>query len=214
MICPFSFRLAPARRFALLLAAGFALSPVSARCESGKSNVRADSSGVLLQTEYLVYAIGKDGINRAFQDRRTGRSYLDKNDPGHFMSVRKDGKWVGSTAVKLDRGFLLITFGDSGVRAKVHVRSFPSYLTLELIAVNDHAITSFQLSRLSLTLTQHVSYSLTSCRNDEYAAAVIPLNIKTHSYPTRGKPAVPTGVAEAAVRFGGAKGAVVGGPAA
>jgi len=212
MIRPSTFRRALARRVALLLAAAFALSPASARPESGESNVRADSNGVLLQTEYLVYVIGKDGINQAFRDRRTDRSYLDPGDPGHFMSVQKDGKWIGSTAVELTRGFLFVTFGDSGIWAKVHVRSFPSYLTLELIAVNDHAITSFRLARLPLTLTQRVSTSLTSCRNDAYAAAVIPLNIETYSYPTRGKPAVLTGQADASVRLEGAKVALLGCP--
>ena len=212
MICPFTLRRDPATRFALLLAAAFALSPASARAELGKGDVRADSNGVVLETEYLVYAIGKDGINRDFSDRRTGRSYLDASDPGHFMSIQKGGEWVGSTAVELADGFLLVTFGDSGVRAKVQVRSLPSYLTLELITVSDHAIGSFQLARLPLTLTQRISYSLTCCRNDEYAAAVIPLNIQTHSYPTRGNPAVLTGHADAAVRLEGAKVAVLGCP--
>ncbi|HUT92037.1 MAG TPA: hypothetical protein VMY37_21260, partial [Thermoguttaceae bacterium] len=212
MIRPFTPRLATATRFALLLAAASALSPASARAESGKETVRTDSNGVVLETEYLVYAIGKDGINRAFQDRRSGRSYLDASDPGHFMSVQKDGKWIGSTAIELADGFLLVTFGDSGVGAKVEVRPFPSYLTLELTGVSDHSVTSFQLARLPLTLTGHVSSSLTSCRNDEYAAAVIPLNIETHSSPTRGKRAVLTGHADAAVRLEGAKIAVLGCP--
>ena len=212
MVCLIMLRHALATRFALVLLAASALASASAWAESSKADVRADPNGVLLQTEYLVYAVGKDGINRAFQDRRTGRTYLDASAPGHFMSVQKDGKWVGSTAVELADGFLLVKFGDSGTQAKVRVRSVPTYLTLELIAVNDHAIGSFQLARLPLTLTQHISNSLTCCRDDEYAAAVIPLNIETNSYPAPGKPAVLTGHADRAVRLEGAKIAVLGCP--
>ncbi len=199
-------------RFALLLAAASAITLPSLWAESGKADVRADSSGVLLRTEHLVYAIGKDGINRAFQDRRTGRSYLDTGDPGHFMAVQKGGAWVGSTAVELADGFLLVRFGDSGIRAKVGVRCLPTCVTLELVNASDQGITSVRLARLPLTLTQHVSSTLTSCRNDEFAAAVIPLNIETNSYPTPGKPAVLTGHADRAVRLEGAKIAVLGCP--
>ena len=213
MTCPVALRRAPAAHFAFFLVAASALTPTPARAEPTKAGVQADSNAVFLETEHLVYAIGRDGINRGFQDRRTGRSYLDSNAPGHFMSVQKGGAWVGSTGVELAGGFLLVTFGASGTQAKVQVRSFPGYLTLELVSVSDPAVASVQLARLPLTLTQHVSSSLTSCRNDEYAAALIPLNIETNSYPTPGKPAVLTGHADRAVRLQGAKIAVSGCPA-
>ena len=172
-----------------LLAIGVLLALLSGPLASARAHADApqrDGSRILLETDHLVYVIGRDGLNRAFQDRRTGKDHLDTTDPGHFMAVQKDGQWIHSTAVELARGFLYVTFGDSGIRAKVHVRTLPGYLTLELTAVNDHTITSLQLAHLPLTLTQHISYSLASCRDDEYAAAVIPLNIETHAYPVRG----------------------------
>jgi hypothetical protein len=198
-------------RFALVLAATSALTFTFAGADTRKAGVRADAHGVLLQTEHLVYAVGKDGMNQAFRDRRTGRSYLDASAPGHFMSIEKGGKWIGSSAVELVDGFLQVKYGDAG-RARVRVRSLSGYLTFELIDVIGQAITSIQLARLPLTLTQYVSHSLTSCRSDEYAAAVIPLNIETCSYPTRGKRAVLTGFADAAVQLKGAKVAVLGCP--
>jgi hypothetical protein len=81
----------------------------------------------------------------------TGKSYLDARDPGHVMSIQKDGTWVGSTAVELADGLLLVTFGGSGARAKVRVRSLPGYLTLELITVSDHAITPVRLEEAEIT---------------------------------------------------------------
>ena len=174
--------------------------------------LKGNGHRILLETDHLVYAIGTDGLNRAFQDRRTGKDHLDTTDPGHFMAVQKDGQWIGSTAVELARGFLYVTFGDSDIRAKVHIRIRSEYLTLELTAVNDHTITSLQLAHLPLTLTQHISYSLASCRDDEYAAAVIPLNIETHAYPVRGPRPLLIGHADQAVRLEGARIAILGCP--
>ena len=199
-----------------LLAIGVLLALLSGPLASARAHADApqrDGSRILLETDHLVYVIGRDGLNRAFQDRRTGKDHLDTTDPGHFMAVQKDGQWIGSTAVELARGFLYVTFGDSGIRAKVHVRTLPGYLTLELTAVNDHTITSLQLAHLPLTLTQHISYSLASCRDDEYAAAVIPLNIETHAYPVRGPRPILIGHADQAVRLEGARIAILGCPA-
>lgn len=179
---------------------------------TGEPGVRMEDDRIVLETTHLVYAVGTDGLNQAFQDQRTSQNYLDTGDPGHFMSVQKDGQWIGSTAVELTRGFLYVTFGDSGIWAKIHVRTLPNYLTLELTVVNDHTITSFELAHLPLRLTKYIGQSLTSCRDDEYAAAVIALNIETNSYPTRGERAVLIGHADREVRLEGAKIAVLGCP--
>ena len=64
-------------------------------------------------------------------------------------------------------------------------------------------------SQSPLTLTKYVSHTLASCRNDEYAAAVIPLNIETHS---RVEGSVLIAEADCRVRLEGTKFALVGGP--
>jgi len=194
----------------IFIAGGVALPTAGA--EENKPGVRAKGDRIILETNHLVYVVGTDGLNQAFQDRCTSQDHLDTTDTAPFMSVHKDGKWIASTAVELARGFLFVTFEDSGVMAKVHVRTFPNYLTLELTAVNDHTIGSLQLARLPLTLTQTISGSLTSCRNDEYAAAVIPANLETHS-PSERQPLL-TAYADGAVRLEGAKIAVLGCPTA
>jgi len=193
-----------------IIAAGITgLCSISAMGEPGG---RAEDDRIVLETAHLVYAVGTDGLNQAFQDRLTHKNYLDMTDPGHFMSVQKDGQWIGSTAVEWDRGFLYVTFGDSGIWAKIHVRAFPNYLTLELTAVNAHTMTDIQLVRLPLKLTKYIGGSLTNCRDDEYAAAVIALNIETHCYPTRGEQVVLTGHADREVRLEETKIAVLGCP--
>ena len=107
------------------------------------------------------------------------------------MAIKKDEQWHGATAVEWARGFLHVSFGDSGVRAKVHVRALANYLTLELTTLNNHTISEIHLVRVPLDITQTIGKSLTHCRNDDDAAALIPLNLETHSYVAPMEPAVP-----------------------
>ncbi len=173
-----------------------------------------EGDSVVLETAYLSYRIGTDGANRAFVDRRTGKDHLDKQRPGRFMSVRRKGRWVGATAVQLTGPYLNVSYGDSAGAVKVKVRVLPQYVTLELVALNDPAADEVQLVRLPLSINDRVSHALASARDDEYAAAVIPTNIETHTQSPYNGPTVLIGRAERAVRLVGAKVAVVGCPSA
>ncbi|MBI3852589.1 MAG: hypothetical protein HY298_20220 [Verrucomicrobia bacterium] len=187
-----------------------ALSAVSA--QDKPPGVRVEGDRIVLATSQMVYAVATNGYNQAFQDRQTGKNYLDAADPGHFMSIEKNGQRLGSTSVEFAGGFLQVKFGGSGIWAKIHVRVLPHYATLELTAVNDHTISSFHLADLPLTLTKYVSRSIASCRDDDYAAAVIPLNLETHASPEGGRRAVLSALADRRVRLEGAKIAILGSP--
>ena len=126
-------------------------------------SVRAEGDRIILETDRFTYAVGTDGLNKAFVDRHTRRDHMDATDPVPFMFIEKDGQWFGSTAVQWSRGFLYVTFADTGIQAKVHVRTFPNYLTLELTAVNDHTISEIHLVRVPLDITQTIGSSLAHC---------------------------------------------------
>ena len=164
-------------------------------------------STIHLETDRLVYEIGADGRNVSFCDRLTGRNVLANSSS--FMSVVKDGKRIGATSVIREGDNLLVRFGDSGVEAMVRVRSLPEYLTFELVSVNDPSVTTVELANLPLTLKKYVSSTIASCRDDDYAAAVIPLNIETH---TQSADAVLLAEADRHVRLAGTKVAVLGCP--
>ena len=147
----------------------------------GKPGVRLEGDHIVMETDHVLYMVSTDGTNKAFMDRKTRNNYLLTGPTSrHFMSIQQheirdgtsrqgpplEGKWTGSTAVKWQNGFLWITFGDTEVQAKVHVRSFPNYLTLELISINDHSISSILLARLPLNLTKHIG--TWQCRNNTY----------------------------------------------
>ncbi len=168
-----------------------------------------EGGGIELGTDSVVYVIGEDGLNRAVRDRRSGKDYLKFQSP--FMSIRKDGREIGASSVKWNRGVLTVNFGDSGVEARVRVAVLPSFLTFELVSIAGGSISAVKLSNLPLTLNQYIGATLASCRNDDYAIAVIPLNIQTHSGSAK---AVLTVEADSRVRLEGTKFAMVACPTA
>jgi hypothetical protein len=184
----------------LLLCASF-----SVNAQVASRSVETDR--IELKTDSLVYVIGEDGMNRAITGRASGNEYLKVKSP--FMSIEKDGRRTGSSSVNLDQGVLSVKFGDSGVAAEVRVAVRPSFLTFELISISDHSVSAIELINLPLTLDKYVSTTLASCRNDWFAVAVVPLNIRTHSSAAK---AVLTVEADKRVLLEGAKFALVGSP--
>jgi len=167
-----------------------------------------ESGRIELKTDGLIYVIGEDGMNRAITDRATGTEYLKAQSP--FMSIEKDGRRIQSSSVKLNQGVLSVKFGDSGVRAQVRVAVLPTFLIFELISLSDHSVSTVGLASLPLTLNKYVSTTLASCRNDQFAVAVVPLNLETHSSSAK---AVLTVEADIRVLLEGVKFALVGSPA-
>ena len=170
-------------------------------------------SPLVFKTSHLTYTVMSDGLNSSFVDPASGKNYLDTSGASRFMTITKDGKQIGSTALALKGQSLLVTFGESGVVANIRVGRLQDYLTFELTSINDQAISRVELAALPLKLTKYVSGNLASCRNDDYAAAIIPLNLETHSYQggSNGS-AILEAEADRRVRLAGAKIAVIGSP--
>jgi len=212
-----SYKQSSVHLFFLAISCGFflilAISPAVSHAVENRPGMRTDGDQIFLETNHLSYVFGTNGLNVAFRDRRNGKNYLDTSEPTPFMRVSKDDKVYDSVSVELARGFLFVTFQPpSGpqIMAKIHPRTFPNYLTLELTMVNDHTIGGLQLACVPTTLTDIVTGHLTSSRNHEYAAAVIPANIETGSN-NDGKPLL-NAFADRAVRLEGAKIAMLGCP--
>lgn len=166
-----------------------------------------------LSTSYLKLSLRSDGSIAHFRSLPGGKDYLaGPTAPVWFMRITdKDGGVFKSKSISRTESTLRVGFEGSSVTAKVHVREWPAYLTFELTAIDDHTISSITLLDLPLTLTQHVSSALASCRDGGYAAAVVPLNIQTHSRPIPGSAhAALVAEADGRVRLEGAKFALVG----
>ena len=186
-----------------------AASLISAVAAASKPAVRDDHNSLVFQTDQLSYAVGTNGLNISFKDVRTGKNYLSAPSSA-FISVEKQGKWLDSTVVRQSGAFIEVLFGDSEISARFKVKALPRYLTVELVAISDPAISSVRLAALPLQLTRYISRFLASARDDEYAAAIIPLNLETHTEPAQDTRVVLRAYADRRVRLKGTKIAIVG----
>jgi hypothetical protein len=133
------------------------------------------------KTDQLVYSVGSNGSSQAIHLTGSHDNYLIK--PAPFMSVQIDGKRTASSAIEHRGNALQVEFGNTGVEASIRVRELPQYLTFELLSITGPAVSSIDLASLPLTLAKYVSRTLASARDDDYAVAVIPLNLATHNWP-------------------------------
>jgi hypothetical protein len=85
----------------------------------------------------LVHEIGAKGLNDAFRDPRTGENLFTR--PSNLMSIERDGRHIGSTAVERKGENLRVKFGESGIEAQVHVKTLSHYPTFELVFISDPA---------------------------------------------------------------------------
>ncbi len=140
---------------------------------------------IIFENDLVSYVIGVDGLNKSFIDKDSGRDYLDKNLKSNFMSINMGSGYIGATKVEYENNFLFVTFGIADVGARIHVRILQSYITFELISINDHSVSEFQLANIPLTSAEFMSTTLTCTRDEDFAGCIIPLNIETVSSATR-----------------------------
>ena len=172
----------------IVIAAAIGLVCMSAMGDPG---IRAEDDRIVIETDHVAYAVGTDGLSKTFTYKAAGRDRLDASGRVPFMAVEKDGQWIGASAVAWGDGLLDVTFGQSGIRAKVRPQAFANYLTLELVQLSDLDISRLHLVRVPLDITQTVGSALTHCRDGEHAAALFALNEHTHSYAVSLEPATP-----------------------
>lgn len=166
----------------------------------------ATAGAAELRTDGLVYSISETGQNTSFRSRRTNKEYLASPSP--VMTLVRDGRRIPSISARLEGDLLRVGFGAA--EATLRIGRYPNYLTFELVALSDGSVSAVELANLPLTLTRYVSQTLASCRDDEYAAAIIPLDMETHSVSSKG---VLMAEADRRVKLTGTKFALLGCPA-
>lgn len=172
------------------------------------------AENIILRNVYLSLALSTDGLVSHVKSTYPGKNYLGGTAPHHFMTVWDDkGKEHKSTEIAYRDGFLRVAFGTSGIVARVHVHLLPTYMTFELVALNPNGrvLPILELINLPLTLTPNLKSRLTAGVSSDYAAAVIPLNIETHSgVDPRGAYCALIAWADRRVRLEGVRFAVIG----
>ncbi|OGV69535.1 MAG: hypothetical protein A3K19_13950 [Lentisphaerae bacterium RIFOXYB12_FULL_65_16] len=165
---------------------------------------------ITIQTDSCRYAIGTNGQNLAFVDLATGKDYCEPAQASMMVGRGKDS-WP-SSAVALDGDALLVTFGASGIKARVKVESHPRYFTLSLVQVTGGEPDWMQFVNLRLKITESVGTLLNAGWNSEFAACALACNDRTESYGASGAYAHLCVRAHAKYGFEGANVAVLGVP--
>ena len=165
---------------------------------------------VVLQTETCRYEIGGDGRNRAFLDLAAGQDYLAAGDP--FMVVGRGEQTWPASRVELEEDVLTVSFGHSGIQARVRVASRRRYLTLTLEEVSGGEQDWVQLANLRLKITEHIGTLINAAWNGDFAACVLACTDFTHSWGEEGEEALLAARCYAEFEQVGARIAIVGVP--
>ena len=129
-----------------------------------------ESSACVLSNQYLTFALGSNGRNLQFTEKRTGRNYCSQGSA--FASVKKAGKEYSSTAVANADGRLTIDFADSGVSALIHAAVEKQYLLFEVVSVTGEGVDELTFVDVPLTLN--------GAPEEPFAGCALALNLQTN----------------------------------
>lgn len=159
---------------------------------------------VVLENDFVRYAVSPDGRNLAFVDRATGVDYLKPGPATPCAFVSRAGQEFPATSAALADGRLSLKFAAAGVEAWLRVEPRPSYIRITVESIRGGEIDSFVFLNIPLSLRG---------RPDEpFGACAFSLNLKTRVDQL---PALQTELKAACLKkFGlvGAKAAIVGMP--
>ena len=110
-------------------------------------------------------------------DKATGKNH-SAPAPGYFATLRKGGVTHRPSACTEAGGKLTFAFGKSGLTAEVKVSVKPRYFVFELAAVSDPAVDEAVIGGLAVDLAKETSASVAWAADDEFATAVVPLNLQ------------------------------------
>lgn len=172
-----------------------------------------DGSGILIENSSLKYIIGKDGKNKAFIDKATGKDYLDKSESRSFMSISKDGTIYGASSIEQFGDTLKVRFETIDATATVKMQTRDNYCTFELIDLDKKDIDKITLAELSISITDSVGSLVSVTRNKDFAACLMGLNMETNTTAgASGASTVLSAYSEPSVGLIGIKCALIGVP--
>ena len=127
---------------------------------------------MVLKGDYAEYAIGDDGANLRFVDRRAGVNCCDSKTKTSFARVRKGGREFGATTTAYERGVLTAQFGEAGVTATIKVTPRGHYFIFEVKDLQGDGVEEFTFVDVPLTLKGQP--------DEPFAACALALNLQTN----------------------------------
>lgn len=125
-----------------------------------------------LENEFVRLVIGADGQTRRFTDVRDGQDHLRVGGAGPCAQVKIAGQQFAATEAAYAEGKLVISFGESGVRATIGIDIRPHYLVFEVLTVEGPE--AEELTMVDIPL------SLQGTADESFAGCALALNLKTN----------------------------------
>ena len=161
------------------------------------------AGGIELGNAAFRYVVSEEGRNLEFTDLASGRNLLRTNAPSYAAVIRRGEKEYPATRVQREADRLRLSFGESGVEARLKVEPSPAGVVLTLESVSAE-VTSIRFLDVPLDLQAMPS--------EDFGACALSLNLITR---VDALPVLQRDLrASAEAKFGlvGAKVAVVAGP--
>jgi len=150
-----------------------------------KIPAKAAAPAVTLDNDLTRLLLDARGRVVGLVDKATGKNHCAQV-PGYFVTIRKGGVTYRPSACTEDSGKLTFAFRKIGVTAQVKVSVKPRYFVFELAAVSDPEVDEAVLGGLAVDLAKEMSASVAWASDDEFAAAVVPLNLQVEVGMTGG----------------------------
>jgi hypothetical protein len=161
---------------------------------------------IIAETEYVRYAVGPDGANLHFTDKRTGKDYCASAPASPLARIKKEGETFAATAVSAADGEITIRFGESGASAVLRATAARSYFALEVKSVSDETIDEFEFVDIPLTLKGSL--------DEPFGGCALALNLQTNVAELPGPNSRLRAICYRRFGFAGAKVAIIGCPTA
>ncbi|MCE5241413.1 LamG domain-containing protein, partial [bacterium] len=165
-----------------------------------------------LENKLTRVALDRRGRVVAFVDKATGQDHCAR-PPMDFVTIKRAGITYRPSACTYRAGVLDFTFGKSGLTAQVKVTPKDRCFVLEVASVSDPEADEMVFGALAVSPAKRLSGSVAWAADDDFAAAVVPLNLQAEVSLVGGAPR-PTFLPRCVRQYGlvGARTALVGSP--
>ncbi len=113
------------------------------------------------ENERCAWSIAPDATLRRFADRPSGKNYAAAGAP--VARIRRDGKEYVATEARPNGARVDLTFGDSGVRASLRIRTEPRHFVCTVESVSDQRVDELTFIDLALTLQGGPDEAFAAC---------------------------------------------------
>jgi hypothetical protein len=141
----------------------------------------ANEPAIVLENDFVRYVIGADGRNLSFVDKRIGRDYFRKDLVSTFVSVRKNGKTYLPSHCSRSGDVITAEFHEAETTVTCRVVVQARYFTIEVTHVVGESVEELTLADLRLEITKHLGKIANVAWDDQFAAAVMALNLRTNA---------------------------------